>query len=175
MEHDAHEYLLQLLAKMYSSINDDCMFQNDKLESTLCNDCGHTSNNDVVCIDWSLHLEDSSNIQTIIGMLHQLMDPRGEYLKNYRCADGCQKLNTSTKAVYATQFSDPLIIQLNIFKYSGGISKKVVPNLSIDEEISLWGNRMLLSGVTYHEGEQSHCGHYTSGVEVDNNWFSKES
>ena len=48
-------------------------------------------------------------------------------------------MNTSTKAVYVTQLSDALTIQLNIFKYSDGISKKVVPNLSIDEEILLWG------------------------------------
>ena len=27
-----------------------------------------------------------------------------------------------------------------------------------------------MSGVIYHEGEQSHCGHYTSGVKVDNTW-----
>ena len=43
-------------------------------------------------------------------MLHQLMDPRGEYLENYRCVDGCQKLNTSTKAVYVTKLPDALII-----------------------------------------------------------------
>ena len=30
---------------------------------------------------------------------------------------------------------------------------------------------MVLPGVIYHEGEQSHCGHDTSGVNVDNNWF----
>ena len=30
---------------------------------------------------------------------------------------------------------------------------------------------MVLSGVIYYEGEQSHCGHYTSGVKVDNTWF----
>ena len=66
-----------------------------------------------------------------------------------------------------------LIIQLNIFKYSGGISKKFVPNLSIDKEILLWVNRMVLSGVIYHEGEQSHCGHYTSGVKVYTTWFLK--
>ena len=137
MQYDAHECMLQLLAKIYPNINDDCMFKIDKLELTLCNDCDHTANNDGVCIDWSLHLEDSSNIQTICGMLHQLMDPRGEYLENYRCADGCQKLNASTKGVYVTQLSDALIMQLNIFKYSDGISKKVVPNLSIDEEILL--------------------------------------
>ena len=27
---------------------------------------------------------------------------------------------------------------------------------------------MVLSGVIYHEEEQSHCGHYTSGVNVNN-------
>ena len=35
-------------------------------------------------------------------MLHQLMDPRGEFLENYRCVDGCQKVNISTKAVYVS-------------------------------------------------------------------------
>ena len=81
------------------------------------------------------------------------------------------KLNTSTKAVYVTQLSDAPIIQLNIFKYIYGISKKFIPNSSIDEEISLWGNRMVLSGVICHEAEQSHCRHYTSGVNVNNTWF----
>ena len=60
---------------------------------------------------------------------------------------------------------------LGIFKYIYGISKKFIPNSSIDEEISLWGNRMVLLGVIYHEAEQSHCRHYTSGVNVNNTWF----
>ena len=132
MQYDAHKCLLQVLTKINPNIIGDCMFEIDRLESALCSD--HTANNDRVCIDWSLHLEDSSNIQTVSGMLHQLMDPRGEYLENYRCADGCQKLNTSKNAVYVTQLSNALIIQLNIFKYSDGISK-VIPNLNIDEEI----------------------------------------
>ena len=104
-------------------------------------------------------------------MSHQFTDPRGEYLENYRCADGSQKLNTSTKAIYVTQLSDALIMQLNIFKHIDRISKKFSPNLSIGEKISLWDNRMVLSGVIYHEGEQSHCGHYTSEVNVNNTWF----
>ena len=147
------------------------MFKIDKLELTLCNNCVQTTNNDGVCIDWSLHVENSSNIQAISGLSHQLIDPREEYLESYRCADGCQKLNASTKAVCVTQLSDALIIQLNIFKYSDGISKKVVPNLSIDKKISYWGNRMALPGIIYHEGEQSRCGHYTSRVKVNNTWF----
>ena len=155
MQYDAHECLLQLLANIYPNFNDGCMFKINKLESTLCNDCGHTTNNDGICIDWSLHLEDSSILQTISGMLHQFMDPRGEYLENYRFVDGYQKLNTSTKAVDVTQLCDALIIQLNIFRYTDGISKKFIPNLSIDEEISLWDNRMVLSDIIYHEEEQS--------------------
>ena len=142
----------------------------DKLESTLCSKCGHTANTNGVCIDTSLHLEDSSNIQTRSGVLHQPMDPRGEYLENYR-RDGCERLNASSKVVYVTQLSGALIIQLNIFKYIGGINKKVIPNLSIDEEIVLWGNTMVLSGVIYHKGQQSDYGHYTSEVQMDNAWF----
>ena len=46
-----------------------------------------------------------------------------------------------------------------------------IPNLSIDEEISFWGNRMILSGVIYHEGEQFHCGYYTLGVNMNSTWF----
>ena len=57
MQHDAHECLLQLLGKMFTSINDDCVFKIDKLESTLCNDCRHTANNDGVSADWSFQLE----------------------------------------------------------------------------------------------------------------------
>ena len=89
-----------------------------------------------------------------------------QYIENRRYVDGCQKLNTLTKSVYVTQLSDALIIQLNIFKY-----KKFIPNLIIDEEILLWGNIMVLSGVIYQDVEHSHCGHYTSGVNVDNTWF----
>ena len=166
MQYGAHK----LLAKIYRNINDDCMFKINKLEATLSNDCGHSTSIDGVCIDWFLHLEVSSIVQTISGMLHQLVDPR-EYLEKYRFVDGCQKLNTSTKAVYVTQLSNALIIQLNIFKYIDGITKKFIPNISVDEKIPLWGNRMVFSAAIYHEGEQSHCGHYRSGVDVCNTWF----
>ena len=30
---------------------------------------------------------------------------------------------------------------------------------------------MALSGIAYHEGQQSHCRYYTSGVKVNNTWF----
>ena len=97
MEHDGHEFLLQLLVKSYPDINDNYKFKISKVESTLCNDFGHTANNDGVCFDWSLRVQDSSSVKTISGVLHQVMDPRGECLQNYRCVNGCRKLNTSTK------------------------------------------------------------------------------
>ena len=64
MKYDAHECLLQLLVKVCPKIADDCVFMINKLESTLCSDCGHTIKNDIVCIDWSLH---SNNVQKISG------------------------------------------------------------------------------------------------------------
>ena len=75
IQYDGHECLIQLLGNIYPNINDDCMFKINKLQSAVCNDCGHTTNNEGACIDWSLQLENSSNVQTIGGMLHQLMDP----------------------------------------------------------------------------------------------------
>ena len=55
------------------------------------------------------------------------------------------------KSYHGTELSDALIIQLIIFSYIDGINKKFTHNLSIDEEISLRGNRMVLSGIIYHE------------------------
>ena len=119
MQYDRHECLLQLLPKIYCDNNDDCIFKINKLQPTFCNDCGHTTNNDSVCIDGSLHLEDSRNVQAITGMLHQLIDPSGECLENYKCVDRCQMLITLTEAVYVMRLFYALIILLNIFNYRG--------------------------------------------------------
>ena len=87
MQYDAHEYLLQLMEKSYPVINDHCMFKLAKLESTLCenSDCHHGINKEDTCIDWSLNVEDSSDLQTISGILHNLMDPRVRRMQDYRC------------------------------------------------------------------------------------------
>ena len=39
------------------------------------------------------------------------------------------------------------------------------PKLSINDEISLWGNRMVLFDIICHSG------HYTSRVKVNNTWL----
>ena len=79
------------------------------------------------------------------------------------------KVEYINKTLYAAQFTDAT--QLNIFKYIDSICEKFIPNLSIDEEISLLGKRMVHPGVIYYESEQSYCGHYISGVNLDNNCF----
>ena len=147
-------------------------FKIDKLESTFClsNDCGHVINNNGVCIDWPLHINDSTNIQSISGMLNELMDPRGKLLQDYRC-DRCHRVNTTTKAVYPTQVFDILLIQLNAFRFIYGTVRKVTPNVNIDQEISLWGNLMTLTGIIYHEGDQPNYGHYTCGVRIEDAWY----
>lgn len=83
------------------------------------------------------------------------MDQMGKYLENYRCLDGCQKLNTLTKAVKVMLLSDALIIQLNISKYIDSIIKKFILNLNIDEQISIRGNRVRennsIAGIIHRE------------------------
>ena len=76
----------------------------------------------------------------------------------YRIADVAMYIKNwiHQQRVYVTKLSDALIIQLNIFKYIAGISKKGSTNLSIDEEILPWGNGMLFFGFIYHDWEQSH-------------------
>ena len=60
MLNDAHECLLQLLGNIYLSFNDDYMFKATDA------------------------LRGFNNVYTISGMLNQLIDPKGEYLENYR-------------------------------------------------------------------------------------------
>ena len=62
-------------------------------------------------------------------------------------------MNISTKFVCDLQLFEELI-ELNFFKYIDGIRKKFILNLSIDEEISLWLNRMVVSGVIYLKEKQ---------------------
>ena len=107
-QYDVRKCLIQLLVYIYLNGNDHCMMIN-KFESIFCNDCNHTTYINGVCVDSALHLEDSSHVQRISGMLHQFMDPREYYLKNYWC-DCCGSLSASTKAVCFMQVSTILTI-----------------------------------------------------------------
>ena len=70
-----------------------------------------------------------------------------------------------------TQLSDVFIIHLHIFKYIDEASKNFIPSMSIDKEISRWGNRIVIFGVIYLKALQSSCGRYTLVVNVNNTTF----
>ena len=89
MQYDAHDSLIQLLEKIYPVIVDDCMFKVTTLESTVCQSCNHTIDKQETCNHLSLHLEDTSSLQTISGILRTVMDPHGMPLLNYRCDTFC--------------------------------------------------------------------------------------
>ena len=54
--------IITLLSAHYCPQNFTSLLAINTLESTFFSDCSHTTNNDGVCIDWPLHLEDSSNL-----------------------------------------------------------------------------------------------------------------
>ena len=83
------------ICRIYTNIDMTAYLRLISFSQTFCIDYGHTTN-DGVSTGYFLHLEDSSIVQAISGVLHQVMDPMGEYLENGRCVDGCQTLNVST-------------------------------------------------------------------------------
>ena len=66
-----------------------------------------------------------------------------------------------------------LILSLKLFKpvYNYGTLKKLIPNLNIQDEISLYGHCYSIHAIIYHEGERANSGHYTCGVKVNERWF----
>ena len=128
MQYDAHECLIQLLEKIYPNIGNNCMFKVGTLETTVCQNCGHSIDKSETCNHISLNLEDTNNLQTVSGILNMVMDPHGKLLLDYRC-DNCHSICSCTKAYCVTDISDVLIIQLVIFKFTNGRIKKVIPSV----------------------------------------------
>ena len=170
-QYDAHECLLQLLDRIYPIISDDCIFKLVKHEWTFCNACQIDTHVNVASFDFSVPINDTTYPLTINNIVHELMNPHGVPLKDYRCdRPTCQLVNSSTQAVSVTHISDMFIIQLGIFQFVDGISKKIIPRLNIDEEIHIW-DTMTLHAIIYHQGEQANSGHYTSAVKINDSWF----
>ena len=101
MQYDAHECLIQLFEKIYPNIGDDCIFKVSTLESTVCENCGHSIDKSETCNHLSLNLEDTNSLQTISEILSMVMHPHGRPLLDYRC-DNCHSLGSCTKGYYVT-------------------------------------------------------------------------
>jgi len=170
-QYDAHECLLQILNKIYSSVTNDCLFKISVLESTVCqsNNCQHRAERSIDMLDLELNIFPSGAVHTVTNLLNQPQIPSP--LEGYRC-DGCKVVGSCTKADLITHTSDVLIIQLKIFEYSNkhNMIKKKNPNVNIEEEILVWGN-WILHGIIFHEGDHANSGHYTCGIKKKDKWF----
>ena len=89
---------------------------------------------------------------------------------DYRC-ENCNKKGFCTISSSITHIADVLIIQLIIFRYIGGTTKKVIPSVIIDNEIRVFDD-LTLQGIIWHHGYNANTGHYTSSVIADYRWFS---
>ena len=174
-QYDAHECLIQLLDLFYPQQNeqipDNCIFKISTFESVLCN-CQYSIDQNKGSLDLQVNLEDTDNVETISGLIDMMLNAHGEPLLDYTC-DKCHGLNTSTKSFNVTNTPNYMILHLCIFTYDSvnGTVRKIVPRLTIDDEIHLWGNTMSLHAVIYHQGEECNSGHYTAGVRIEDQWF----
>ena len=66
------------------------MFKINKLESTLCNNCGYTTNNDSVCV--CLQANHFDVIRLDIKVYHMPLHPQVEWQATPRTLDGTQTL-----------------------------------------------------------------------------------
>ena len=177
---DAHECLTQLLEKCYPDNVDNSMFQVAMHESTVCQiigdrpDTGCNNNcaeNDVLSQVLALDIDDNTDDdQSIQELINKLVDPHGKELPDYRC-ENCNKRGFCTISSSITHIADVLIIQLIIFQYIGGTTRKVIPSFIIDNEIRVFDD-LTLQGIIWHHGYNANCGHYTSSVIADYRWFS---
>ena len=139
-QYDAHECLLEFLDRIYPIITNDCMFKVSMLESVACNrnDCDKQLDTSAIGYDIELIVEDDPTVtQTVTGILSNVENYR-ELLKGYQC-DKCKTWNTSMKRDSISQTSDILILTLKLFKTVDdfGTTVKIIPNLNIQDELSL--------------------------------------
>ncbi|MCH2406271.1 MAG: ubiquitin carboxyl-terminal hydrolase, partial [Nitrosopumilus sp.] len=181
-QYDAHECLLQLLGKFYPEIDNNCMFKVSWLESTICENekvignsriqpCFHRTENMINHFNLTLEVDATSSNQTITQLLNRLEN--SSLAEGYTC-DNCQFKDTSNKVDLISETSDVLIFQLKLFKYirEYNTTTKVIPNLTVDEDLHLFGQYWTLHGIIYHQGEQAISGHYTCGINVNDTWYT---
>ena len=170
-QYDSHECLVYLLNEIFPSLSTVDSFNLQTFESIVCDYRGCNYNSETITNKPALTLnvmqtfEDQSISEMIQRSLyrHQLPD--------FRC-ETCQSVGNCYKTNTIFKLPDILIIQLSLFSYnSAGFIEKIIPNLNIDESLSLYGKTLNLSAITYHDGPNTTSGHYTSSVKINESWF----
>ena len=131
---DSHECMIFILSNIFPSIDDNCIFKIDCLTSTECTSCSHLTQKNETELILHLHLGDVRNPTTISSLL--LNSTFRELLPEYKC-DNCDSRGACIKSSRVLNFDEYLIIHLAIFDFTTGVSRKVTPNLDIEENISI--------------------------------------
>ena len=94
------------------------------------------------------------------------------HLPDYRC-EGCQSVGFCYKTNSICHLPDILIITLSFFKpVKDGFVQKFIPNLIINDSISLYGKNLDLFGIVYYSGQTMNSGHYTSALNLNGAWYT---
>ena len=177
---DSHEFLLYILAQIYSTtatdttIPADCMFKIDSYTDVDCRNCNHTTDREERQNHLNLNVKDDPTIIQSINELLINYNLEWNNVPQYNC-DNCRTRGMCYKKPTITAFNDVIIIQLVLFTYNESlqIAQKNCPALIVEENISLFGESLQLCGIIYHHGLfTANSGHYTAAINSNGNWFT---
>ena len=171
-QYDSHECLVYLLNEIFQSLSTVDSFNVQTFESVVCDNRSCNYNSDTITNKPALTL---NVMQTFEDQSISEMIQRSLYrhpLSDFRC-ETCQSIGNCYKTNTIFRLPDILIIHLSLFSYNNaGFIEKVIPNLNIDESLSLYGKTLNLSAIIYHDGPNTTSGHYTSSVKINESWFT---
>ena len=169
---DSHELLLYLLDEIYQDRNIDCIFKFDTNTFVKCENLpfAHRAERSEKNMALTLNVENSWYQQSVNFLIQNYM--QRHHLPGYRC-DSCSAKDNCFKSVSFSNTANIVIIQLSIFKINfDGLYRKLRPSIKIDKRIDIDNKHFNLQGIIYHHGVGIDSGHYTSGVNIDENWYT---
>ena len=164
-QYDSHECLCFLLDKFF--LDNEESFKLQARQSTFCENTGCFHNSEGITYErtLTLNIEQTYDYQSINKILLRSMFRH--HLPDYRC-EGCQSVGFCYKTNSICHLPDILIITLSFFKpVTDGFLQKFIPNLIINDSISLYGKNLDLFGIVYYSGQTMNSGHYTSALNLN--------
>ena len=171
-QEDCHECLVYLLNEIFPSLSTVDSFNVQTFQSVVCDnrDCNYSSDKITCEPILPLRVIQTFEDQTISQMIQRSL--YRHQLPDFRCQT-CHSIGNCYKTDTIVKLPDILFIQLKLFSYNNdGSSEKIVPNLNIDESLSLYGKTLNLSAIIYHDGPNTASGHYTSSIKINETWFT---
>ena len=166
-QHDAHEFLIQLLDKLEKPLPD---LHNEYTVTTdffyECQECGDqryskTASDNII----NLHLsQDDTNIQTLVDMHCQ-----SEEAVDAICDNMCTSRSGFSKILKKQKvMNPPNVIFFLLMRYHNPMHKlhnSVNPSININ----FHGSTYKLKSIVQHDGPTQRRGHYTTMLHLDNN------